>query len=81
MFGCHRLALVLPVLLQQQFSTTTKELKKSSYIVVLAYLPKRDERIVGGICVDRFHGPEANVVCRSAGLGFANAYSSVGFFP
>ncbi|KAL3319542.1 scavenger receptor cysteine rich domain containing, partial [Cichlidogyrus casuarinus] len=41
----------------------------------------RDERtgrrLIGGVCVDGFHGPEANVACRQAQLGLATSYTRV----
>ncbi|KAF5405997.1 Class a scavenger receptor srcr domain with lysyl oxidase domain nb: only one srcr domain [Paragonimus heterotremus] len=36
-----------------------------------------DTSFFGGVCVDQFHGAEANVICRAEGQGFAVNYHKV----
>ncbi|CAL8071891.1 unnamed protein product [Calicophoron daubneyi] len=65
------------MMLSQRFTTSTKPMESSSFILVLVHLLGGSGEMIGGVCVDRFHGAEANVVCRSAHLGYAKAYSTV----
>ncbi|CAH8575286.1 unnamed protein product [Dicrocoelium dendriticum] len=61
----------------QPFIATLEDLENiSSPAFVVAQL-LLDHKLVGPVCVDRFAGAEANVICRSVGRGFGTGYLQV----
>ncbi|TPP61867.1 Lysyl oxidase like protein 3 [Fasciola gigantica] len=50
---------------------------KPAPVVATLLLENSDHPLTGAVCVDRFSGAEANVICRSVGRKMASSYTAV----
>nr|VZH89282.1 unnamed protein product [Spirometra erinaceieuropaei] len=74
----------LEAMREQKFGVTVgKQFGPNAGIVMISIQEPRSQEdadavtVVGGVCPDRFFGPEANVACRSIGYPFASTYKKV----
>ncbi|KAF6778130.1 hypothetical protein AHF37_02360 [Paragonimus kellicotti] len=61
---------------KQPFLASLKKYRSDATFLVQVQL-LIDTTFFGGVCVDQFHGAEANVICRAEGQGFAVNYHKV----